>query len=298
MLHRTGSAWLRVAGGTSQHLLGVWGSSPSDVWAVGGWGAIERFNGSGWTATRVPLGAVYPSGQAAQLNGVTEAASGDGWAVGTVSDPSSFASKTLAYHWDGSAWALVTTPNVGSSHNFLNAIDAISSNDVWAVGQYWGSDSMNRPLTEHWDGNQWTVVPSPDVAGARLEGVTALSSSDVWAVGDATGESFAIHWDGSSWTQVPIPSEGAETYLWDVDGASSNDVWAVGYGTRDNQDWESVILHWDGTNWSYFPHPHPTHLLEDQYFYGVASVPGGEAWAVGTFGSGITITYTQRFSAC
>ena len=49
--------------------------------------------------------------QAAQLNGVTDVAPGDGWAVGTVSDPSSLASQTLAYHWDGTAWTRSPTPD-------------------------------------------------------------------------------------------------------------------------------------------------------------------------------------------
>src|SRR6266567_358181 len=101
--------------GTLGGLFGVAASSSSDVLAVGGYNPgesptalltrpyAEHWNGNQWTATTVPLASVY-SVQAAQLNGVAEVAAGDGWAVGTVSDPSSFASQTLAYHWNGTAW--------------------------------------------------------------------------------------------------------------------------------------------------------------------------------------------------
>ena len=43
----------------------------------------------------------------------------------------------------------------------LNSVTAISANDVWAVGD--GTDSQGPdntdPAFEHWDGNQWTLVP-------------------------------------------------------------------------------------------------------------------------------------------
>src|SRR5262249_61560968 len=108
--------------GTLANLFGVAASSSSDVLAVGGYNSgesptalltrpyAEHWNGSGWSATTVPLAPVY-SVQAAQLNGVTEVAAGDGWAVGTVRDPSSLASQTLAYHWNGTAPQRRPTPN-------------------------------------------------------------------------------------------------------------------------------------------------------------------------------------------
>ncbi len=102
--------------GTLGQLFGVAAASSDDVLAVGGFNPgepptavptrpyAEHWNGSAWSATSVPLGAVFPSGeQTAQLNGVTEVAPGDGWAGGTVAAPSSLSSRTLAYHWDGTA---------------------------------------------------------------------------------------------------------------------------------------------------------------------------------------------------
>ena len=43
----------------------------------------------------------------------------------------------------------------------LNSVTAISSNDMWAIGN--GTDSEDPdntdPAFEHWDGSQWTLVP-------------------------------------------------------------------------------------------------------------------------------------------
>jgi hypothetical protein len=75
--------------GTRAKLFGVASASASDVLAVGGFNPgetptavltrpyAEHWNGSGWTATTVPLGSVY-SVQNAQLNGVTELTTGMG----------------------------------------------------------------------------------------------------------------------------------------------------------------------------------------------------------------------------
>src|SRR6516162_6981562 len=135
--------------GALGELFGVAAASPADVLAVGGFNPgqpptavltkpyAEHWTGATWSATSVPLGQVYSSGeQAAQLNGVAEAAPGDGWAVGTVSDLSSSASRTLAYHWDGRAWTRSPTPDPAgpSLTNQLNAVAARAADDVWAAG--------------------------------------------------------------------------------------------------------------------------------------------------------------------
>ena len=68
-------------------------------------------------------------------------------------------------------WTAVPSP----STNELHAVTSISANDVWAVGV--------GPITEHWNGTAWSVVPSPNVTNGKLLGVAAVSTNDVWAVG-------------------------------------------------------------------------------------------------------------------
>jgi len=155
----------------------------------------EHWNGSRWAATTVPLASVY-SGQAAQLNGVAEVAAGDGWAVGTVSDPSSLASKTLAYHWNGSTWQRVPAPNPAgpSQGNELAAVAARASNDVWAAGGDGGYPEASLVL--HWNGSAWAQVRVPSIGA--LDAVTVASAS-VWVAGGNKVERL----NGSAWTSLP-----------------------------------------------------------------------------------------------
>ena len=193
--------------GTLADLFGVAASSSSDVVAVGGYNPgefptalltrpdAEHWNGSRWAATTVPLASVY-SGQAAQLNGVAEVAAGDGWAVGTVSDPSSLASKTLAYHWNGSTWQRVPAPNPAgpSQGNELAAVAARASNDVWAAGGDGGYPEASLVL--HWNGSAWAQVRVPSIGA--LDAVTVASAS-VWVAGGNKVERL----NGSAWTSLP-----------------------------------------------------------------------------------------------
>src|SRR3954447_19878292 len=63
----------------------------------------------------------------------------------------------------------------------LLAVDAVSASDVWAVGWH-----DQHTVIVHWDGMEWTQVPSPNPGGLKpsmLSGVAGVSSSDAWAVG-------------------------------------------------------------------------------------------------------------------
>ena len=146
-------------------------------------------------------------------HGVSATSPTDAWAVGYQYD-SSDRQLTIAEHWDGIRWSIVPTPNPGSANtcgdttyagNMLFAVGALASTDVWAVGQIC-TYSNAKTLTEHWDGNAWTVIPSPNEPGlnaSTLVAVTAVASNDVWAVGN-----YEVL-GGYEWmTFVPDPSGG------------------------------------------------------------------------------------------
>jgi hypothetical protein len=244
--------------GVRGELFGVAAASSSDVLAVGGDNPgqpptalltkpyAEHWNGSGWSATRVPLGTVYPSGQAAQLNGVTEVAPGDGWAVGTVADPSSFASRTLAYHWNGTAWTRFPTPDPAgpAQTNELNAVAGRSASDVWAVG---GDNYEAVSLVLHWNGSAWRQVSVPDIGS--LDAVT-VAPGRVWAAGGDQVDQF----DGTTWTKLPAPQSGLI-----ITGLADNaaGLWAVGYVEFSCGEGQvctdSAAALWNGTTWTGVP---------------------------------------------
>ncbi len=180
----------------------------------------------------------------------------------------------------GSGWFVLKTPNVGRFANKLTATTALSSTDAWAVGCTFDTNANCHTLTEHWNGSAWSVVPSPDQAGAaitELLGVSGDSPTDVWAVGDfilrnqTGGGAFVLHWDGSTWRQVAT-AQGGIGGLQAVSAIAPDDVWAVGGA--------NLIEHWDGQRWSVVAPP-PTGLHGGD-LQGVTALSPIDVWAVGS----------------
>jgi len=218
-----------------------------------------------------------PDATGDQLLGVAAVARDDAWAVGGAGDPAAPVS-TLIERWDGSRWNVVASPDGAQAVNVLQAVDAGTHNDAWAVGR--ASDgSIDRALIEHWDGTAWTPATSPTVtASAQLLGVAAVSRKDAWVVG-STGDPAAgmerallLHWDGSSWTPVDVTGAvgGGRSLLAGVSAASETDVWAVGY----RHDLP-LVLHFDGRRWT------SPRVASGGELAAVVAVSATDVWAVG-----------------
>src|SRR5262249_33179989 len=136
----------------------------------------------------------------------------------------------------------------------FTGLAALSPGNLWLVGEQRNDAGDLVPLAEHWDGSQWSVVPT--VAGngsSALLAVSATGPNDVGAVGDQTmpgSDTLAApmieHFDGSQWKVATLPDIG-NSKLTGVYAAAPNDVWAIGqFGFGLNQ----AFLHWDGRSWS------------------------------------------------
>src|SRR5439155_831432 len=125
--HWDGTAWTIVTSpntSTTQSnvLYNVTCVSASECWAVGhyytgtAWQTLtERWDGSAWTIFS------SPSTNATQtnfLNGVACVSASECWAVGYYYAPGSFA-NTLIERWDGTSWAIVSSPNATATQNNL-----------------------------------------------------------------------------------------------------------------------------------------------------------------------------------
>jgi len=105
--------WSTMTSGTTTSLHAVWGSSSSDVFAVGLSGTILHYDGSSWST--------MTSGTTEGLNGVWGSSSSDVFAVGW---------NGTIVHYDGSSWSTMTS---GTTEGFLGVWGS-SSSDVFAVG--------------------------------------------------------------------------------------------------------------------------------------------------------------------
>jgi len=137
---------------------------------------------------------------------------------------------------------------------------------------------------EHWNGNVWKPVASPDLSGAPLNAVAAISAKDLWAVGGSHYSGAPVvaeHWSGSTWSTVPVPLPSASGFnmLSGVSGTSASDVWAVGTSAN-----ETLIEHWDGQAWTRVPSPSaPANVDARSYLTGVVAISPTNAWAVGSY---------------
>lgn len=186
--HWNGAAWSVVTAGIptggSTFLQGLTAISATDIWAVGyaGFGSnVEmHWNGTRWSTTN----ASFPTGGQETLRGVAAVSSTDIWAVGSYAPTTTAELQTLALHWDGSAWSKVTTANLDQYFNLFYSVAAVASNDVWAVGYAYPTNGLGfSTLIEHWDGSQWTIVPSPTLNGSEFRGLVVSSPADLWTVG-------------------------------------------------------------------------------------------------------------------
>jgi hypothetical protein len=261
--------------GNSSRLLGVADLGGGAVWAVGTTSRAplaQHWNGTAFS--RVPI-AGLPNRKDV-LEGVDGVGPENVWAVGHADSIDSVGSRSLIYHWDGTAWTRVPSPNFGDSEtrNDLFAVAAVSGRDVWAVGTSVDISSF-RPITLHWDGTAWRKVPNP--CGGGLNGVTALDSNNVWAVGGRT----ICHWNGLRWSAQVAPAiPGRSIDLQDVDGVTGA-LWTV--GREYAQCGEGVcsgglILRRSRTGW--------VREASGYNLDGVTAIAANDAWAVGTWAFG------------
>lgn len=205
-------------------LLGIWGRSAREVWAVGYYAdepRVIRWDGAAWqrvaTPATGPLVRVWGSGER------------DVWILGVRE----------VLHWDGSAWS--TRPVAGTAPELreVGAAVAVSSErDAWFVGQ---GGQMAR-----WDGERWSEAPT--AVRDSLRAVWGSSDADVWSVG---ARGTALHWNGATWRRV---SSGTTEELVAVWGRSERDVWAVGA--------RGTSLRWEGARWDAVPVPGATALAD------------------------------------
>lgn len=223
-----------------------------------------------------------------ELMAVASVASNDVWAVGTSFSTS--AAQGLIEHWNGAAWTVVPSANTGATTYGFYGVAVRSATDVWAVGYSQASSGAAfLTLIEHWNGSQWSVIPSPsrNANTNLLFGVTALSSTNVVAVGysgdqnTVTYQTLIEHWDGNQWQIVSSPNSGVTTKLSGVSATSANDIWAVGWAKRTTRfGIYPVTEHWNGSSWSLVSNTGSAGGVE--FEQGIAALTPNDAWFVGT----------------
>jgi hypothetical protein len=214
------------------------------------------------------------------LDAVTALSAADVWAIGNFNQFTQSGYRTLAEHWNGAKWKLVSTPNSSQLNSLLAGVSAASTNDVWAVGYESPASGPYSTMVEHWDGKAWEIVPSGTFTGV-LTSVAAVATDDVWAVGstDYVGNGLILHWDGKTWTQTILDKQ---VYFRAVAAISKSDVWAVGQLTNSTGVGDlTYAVHFDGKRWTHVSTPSPfrRHGLDQDWLTSLTALSSNDVWA-------------------
>ncbi len=170
---------------------------------------VERWNGTTWSVQSAPSG---PGGDPNAMLSVSCPSASSCTTVGKAG------SATFAERWDGTAWTALTPLSPGTLENTLEDVSCPTSSSCVAAGTFkeTGKGQFTKPLTERWNGSEWSLLttPSPSEAKSdvRLNSVSCASSTCT-AVGQyvtepATGEekTLAEYWDGAKWVIQTSPN--------------------------------------------------------------------------------------------
>lgn len=220
-------------------LLGIWDSSPNDVFAVGMGGTILHSNGTTWQ----------------EMNSNSKVAVTAVWGKGP-SDVFAWDADCNVLHYDGNAqnnWERL----VGISQCFIGIKQIKDTVFAWA-------GAANKPAGEassiatslfFYDGKSWQAVPFSESdlpadlltnsSAYLLKGIWGTSASDLFValqidngrVGDAGG--VVMHYDGKKW-QISLSRRNELVYS--IAGTTSSDIFV--------SERSGLVDHFDGTNWS------------------------------------------------
>ena len=251
-----GASWSLLAFPWEETLQGIWGTSPSSLFAVGAApgpyndGGIYRFDGSAWSLTEIGSYELYSVWGAADNEvfaggdggkivfydgyGWTDRSPGMGitytyrgiWGT-SASDVFAVAGPYIV-HWDGSDWSLMT--NVGSGAGDLRSVWGSAGNDVFAVGR--GAKVF------HYDGSQWSVIFDGGI-DYSLDAIWGRAADEVYAFGGMY-PLRALRYNGTSWNSITAPTN-LEAYAAAGTGAG---VFIAGENGQ--------LLKYDGTVWLRF----------------------------------------------
>jgi hypothetical protein len=247
-----GTSWrpeLSDSNNAVRSLSSVWGSSASDLFAVGASCSgflILRYNVDGWTSP--PPGC--PPFAIAGYSSIWGTSATDVFAVGWSTLPPS--SNNFVIHYDGQQWSRSFSRACSfCTPRLLEAVWSTSAANAYVVG--------DSGTILHFDGTNW--VPEASGTTRPLSAIWGSSATDIFAVGAA---GTILHSDGTGWQPQ---SSGTTLLLADVQGASAKDVFAVGaFGT---------ILHYDGVTWT------SQSSGTTSWLFGIWVSSDGQAFAVG-----------------
>lgn len=185
-------------------LLGLWGSGPDNIWAVGQ-KAVLRYDGTRWTALRTDL--------LVTLHGVSGTGPDDVWIAGD---------RGVVLHWDGKGFADLVAPSATT----LRGVWARGKDDVFFVGDQQGNAAT---ILHYAQKDGFKVIPNN--AQRSMMGVGRGPLGGAYFVGE---KGVIASWDGVTFDGRTLPEAAGKdlngVYHAQVTGAPAGVTWVYGEG--------------------------------------------------------------------
>ncbi|HTM43789.1 MAG TPA: hypothetical protein VL137_02480 [Polyangiaceae bacterium] len=246
--------WKAIEQNLDTALFSVWGTSDSDVWAVGGdmrdgtGPLVIHYNGRKWS--RVQTG---------------QASGSLWWVFGFANGPIYMGGAGgMILRYEGGDFTLMTTPGVETVYGLWGS----SATDMWAVGGNDGGNDGGFAWRLQSD-DTWAAAPSvpTDVTtNAAIWKIYGTAADDAWLVGS---NGVSLHWDGAA---LSPGDTGVGSSLFTVHAQGG--LYAAVGGLV-----SGIIVEYDGQWTDVTPSPQPNALT------GVCLGKSGSGYAVGSLGA-------------
>jgi alpha-tubulin suppressor-like RCC1 family protein len=265
----------------------------------------EHWNGSAWSIQSTP----NPGGaKSSILEGVSCASTTSCEATGRYENGLG-AQLTLAEHWNGSEWALQSTPALegGAKEAKLTGVSCVTTVSCTAVGSYKNISGIHVTLAEHWNGTSWEIqsIPNPEetqnsfLFGVSCTSATACEASGYYVKTSGGAKLLAERWNGTKWeVQLPPNPEGMQNgYLFGTSCTSASACTAAGYYYNSSGTIVGIAERWNGTKWETQSTVNPegakaTHLV------GISCTSATACAASGSYtnGSGVEVPLAEAWN--
>jgi len=260
ILHYDGKSWTPQQSGTTQHLNAIHGTSSNNVFVVGDKGSVLQFDGSRW----VPHG----SGETRDLNGVWVASASEVFVTGD---------KGVLLHYEGNKWG---GQAVGGSFD-VNAIWGTSPTDVYAAGYDKSAGILQtQNYLLHYDGRKWITkavrLYHPFLAAPEIP---CDVYDPLYLRGDGSGRQFDCNIFQSIVLYFGFEDLSFATSERGIWSRSPSDIFVITTPIRENNiEGPGAVVHYDGRRWT-----------QETYVgrWGAAGIwgaPSGELFVVGRDG--------------
>ena len=220
-MHYDGSAWSLETSNTQNNLYGVWGSSSTDVFAVGANATIVHFDGTEWSPMNTGTTGVFTD-----LYGVWGSSSTNVYAVGALG---------VIVHYDGNTWSSLSSGD--DTRYDLHGVWGSSATNIFVVG------NNGTILNYHPQSPDTTAVTSTLNPSNLGDSVTFTATVTVTPPGRGTPTGTVTFFDGTTTSDsVALPSSGPAVYVTSVLTVGSHSITANYSGDANFQGSTSPVL--------------------------------------------------------